>query len=108
MVAETVLDSAIVEESVPVATPLALVVPTGWVRVLPNPVAERTAVAPGIGLPKASLAMTVIVELLDPLLAVMPVGKALTVDCEADTPPTVMLNAFEDPAFSPTADAVKR
>jgi hypothetical protein len=47
IVAETVFDSAAVDESVPVATPLALVVPTGWVSVLPVVgVAARTTVAP--------------------------------------------------------------
>jgi hypothetical protein len=35
IVAEIVLDSASVDESVPVATPLALVVPTGCVTVFP-------------------------------------------------------------------------
>src|SRR2546425_12919581 len=35
IVAETVFDSAVVELSVPVATPLASVVPTGCVSVLP-------------------------------------------------------------------------
>jgi hypothetical protein len=43
--------SATVELSVPVATPLAFVVPTGWVSVLPVPVAERTTVAPATGFP---------------------------------------------------------
>jgi hypothetical protein len=46
IVAETVFVSATVEASVPVATPLALVVPTGCVRVLLDPVAARTTVAP--------------------------------------------------------------
>src|SRR2546427_12171484 len=59
MVADTVLVSAVVELSVPVATPLAFVGPPGCVNVLPvaGP-AARTAVAPWIGLPVASLAVT--------------------------------------------------
>src|SRR5207249_4513826 len=48
IVADTVLDSAVVELSVPVATPLAFVVVTGCVSVLPDPVAASTTVAPGI------------------------------------------------------------
>src|SRR5713101_1682959 len=82
IVAETVFDSAAVDASVPVATPLALVVPTGCVRVFPVPVAASTTVAPAIGLPNGSLAVTVIGEL--PLPAV--IGEvAVTVDCAADT-----------------------
>ena len=45
-VAETVLASATVALSVPVATPLVFVVPTGWVIVFPVPVAASTTVAP--------------------------------------------------------------
>src|SRR5712692_1297366 len=82
IVAETVFDSATVELKLPVATPLALVVPTGCVRVFPVPVAASTTVAPAIGLPNGSLAVTVIGEL--PLPAV--IGEvAVTVDCAADT-----------------------
>jgi len=51
IVAETVFDSAAVDERVPVATPLPLLVPTGWVSVFPVPVAPRTIVAPWIRLP---------------------------------------------------------
>src|SRR6266851_1985701 len=69
-VAETVLVSATVELRVPVATPLAFVVPTGWVIVLP----------------RASLAVTVIVLWLVPLEAVS--GEvAATVDWAAATVP---------------------
>src|SRR5206468_10697890 len=75
--------SATVELSVPVATPLELVVPLGWVRVLPLPVVASTTVAPPIGLPLASFTVTVIVAL--PLPAVSVVGEALTVDSEAET-----------------------
>src|SRR2546422_10377158 len=47
MVAEMVFEPAAVELRVPVATPLAFVVPTGWVSVLPVVgVAARTTVAP--------------------------------------------------------------
>src|SRR5260370_22003866 len=71
IVADTVLLSATVELKVPVATPLAFVVPTGWVSVLPVPVAASTTVAPGIGLPSASLAVTVIGLWLVPPAAVI-------------------------------------
>src|SRR5437773_5751385 len=84
IVAEIVLDSASVDASVPVATPLAFVVVAGCVSVLPDPVAASTTVAPGIGLPLASRAVTVIVEV--PLPAVIG-DVALTVDWLADTAP---------------------
>src|SRR5216684_3653107 len=84
IVADTVFDSATVELSVPVATPLALVVPTGWVRVFPVPVAASTTAAPAIGLPFASLAVTVMVDV--PLPAVIG-DVAATVDCAAETVP---------------------
>jgi len=84
IVAETVFDSAAVELKLPVATPLALVVPTGCVRVLPVPVAASTTVAPGIGLPLASRAVTVMVDV--PLPAVIG-DVAATVDCAAETAP---------------------
>src|SRR5439155_960454 len=84
IVAEIVLDSASVDASVPVATPLALVVAAGCVRVLPPPVAASTTVAPCTGLPLASRAVTVIVEV--PLPAVIG-DVALTVDWLADTAP---------------------
>src|SRR5207247_3163036 len=91
IVAETVFDPAIVELQLPVATPLACVGLAGWVSVLPEPVADSTTVAPLIGFPLASRAVTVIVEV--PLPAAIEVGAAVTVDCEADTGPavTVML-----------------
>src|SRR5213593_4669996 len=84
MVAETVFDSATVELRVPVATPLPFVVPLGWVSVLPVPVAARTTVAPAIGFPDASRAVTVIVDWLLPLEAVIG-DVATTLDCPADT-----------------------
>src|SRR2546425_161753 len=95
MVAETVLDSATVELSVPVATPLAFVVAAGCVSVFPVPVAASTTVAPSTGLPSASLAVTVIVDVLVPPAAVIvdpPAPAAIgdvaaTVDCAPDTAP---------------------
>src|SRR5207302_7951774 len=84
IVAEIVFDSASVDDSVPVATPLAFVVAAGCVSVLPDPVVASTTVAPWIGLPFASRAVTVIVEL--PLPAAIG-DVALTVDCAADTGP---------------------
>src|SRR5213083_2249943 len=84
IVAEIVFDSASVDDSVPVATPLAFVVAAGCVSVLPDPVAASTTVAPGIGLPFTSRAVTVIVEL--PLPAAIG-DVAPTVDCAADTGP---------------------
>src|SRR5881628_2538638 len=85
MVADTVLVSAVVELRVPVATPFAFVVPTGCVSVVPVVgVAANTTVAPWIGFPLASFAVTVMVDV--PLPAV--IGEvAATVDCVADTVP---------------------
>jgi len=84
IVAETPFDPAAVELSEPVATPLALVVAAGWVSVLPAPVAASTTVAPATGLPLASRAVTVTVEVPLPAL----IGEvAVTVDCAADTAP---------------------
>ncbi len=86
IVAETVFDPAIVELRLPVATPLPLV-GAGWLNVLPEPVTDSTTVAPLIGLPLASRAVTVIVEV--PLPAVIDVGDATTLDCDAETDPVV-------------------
>src|ERR1044072_5481449 len=84
IVADTVLDSATTELSVPVATPLAFVGPTGCVRVFPVPVAASTTVAPLMGLPSPSRAVTVIVDVPVPAA----IGEvALTVDCAAETAP---------------------
>src|SRR5436190_576955 len=85
IVAETVLEPAAVDDSVPVATPLASVVPTGWVRVFPPVgVTASVTVAPWIGLPLASFAVTVMVDV--PLPAAMG-DVAVTVDKDADTVP---------------------
>jgi len=87
IVADTVFEPAAVDASVPVATPFASVVPTGWVSVLPVVgVAASVTVAPWIGLPLASFAVTVIVDV--PLAAV--VGEvAVTVDWAAETAPAL-------------------
>src|SRR2546421_7299556 len=85
MVAEWVSVPGAVELSVPVAPPFASVVPAGWVKVFPAVgVAASVTVAPGIGLPFASLAVTVIVDV--PLPAAIG-DVAVTVDCPADTGP---------------------
>src|SRR5881396_1806772 len=86
MVADTAFDPAAVELKVPVTTPLASVVPTGCVRVFPAVgVAASVTVAPSIGFPFASRAVTVMVEL--PLPAAIG-DVAVTVDCAAETAPT--------------------
>jgi hypothetical protein len=82
IVADTIFDSATVELRAPVATPLAFVVVLGCVTVLPKPVALSTTVAPAIGLPNASRAVTVTVEV--PVLAV--IGEvAARLDCAPET-----------------------
>src|SRR5437870_4145457 len=84
IVAETVFDSTAVDARVPVATPVAFVVPTGCVNVFPVPDAARMTVAPWIGLPLASRAVTVMVEVSLPAV----IGDvAVTVDWPADTAP---------------------
>src|SRR2546430_3923153 len=82
MVADTVFDSAAVELRVPVATPLVFVVALGCVTVLPKPVALRMTVAPATGLPNASRAVTVIVEV--PVPAVIG-DVAARLDCAPET-----------------------
>src|SRR6267378_8676602 len=85
IVTDTVFDPATVDDSVPVATPLASVVPMGWVSVFPVVgVAARVTVAPVIRFPFASRAVTVIVE--EPLPAVIG-DVAVTVDWAAETVP---------------------
>src|SRR2546427_9619664 len=87
IVADTVFVPAAVELRVPVICPLASVVPTGCVKVFPAAgVAARTTVAPAIGLPFASRAVTVMVEV--PLPAAMG-DVAVTVDRVAETAPAV-------------------
>jgi hypothetical protein len=97
-VAETVFVPATVELNVPLATPFASVGPAGWVRVFPLPVAASTTVAPLIGLPFTSFAVTVIVE--DPLPAEIEIGAAVTVDCDASTP-DALISTPSAPPFRP-------
>src|SRR5207247_1682275 len=85
IVAETVFDSATVESTEARRARLAFVVALGWVRVFPVPVAVSTTVAPGIGFPEASRAVTVIVDVLAPLEAVIG-DVAARLDCAPDTP----------------------
>src|SRR5262245_64030048 len=87
MVADTVFTPAPVELRSPVATPAASVVDAGWVSEFPAPVAASTTVAPLMGLPRASNAVTVIVE--EPLPATSEPGLAATLDCDADTAPGI-------------------
>src|SRR5690349_12681129 len=78
----------VVAVTVKVATPDAFVVPETVVIVdEPPPCASDTAWAP-TGLPKASRAVTVIVELATPLATTVP-GDAETVDSAALTAPAV-------------------
>ena len=82
--ADTVFVSAVVEVSVPAATPFASVVP-GGVRVLLLPVAVSVTVFPPIGFPNPSSAVTVIVAALPPTVIVC--GAAVTVVREGLTAP---------------------
>src|SRR2546427_58195 len=85
IVAETVLEPAAVDDRVPVATPLAFVVPTGCVTVLPVVgVAASTTVPPWIGLPVGAMGGTG--RSAVPLPAAIG-DVAVTVDCPADTAP---------------------
>src|SRR5438034_7373288 len=85
IVAETVFVPAAVALRVPVATPLASVVPTGWDRVFPPVgVAASVTVAPCIGSPLAAFAVTVMVDV--PLPAAMG-DVAVTVDRAAEAVP---------------------
>src|SRR2546430_6150813 len=85
--ADAVCVPATVELKVPVAPPVASVGPAGCATVFPLPVAASTTVAPLIGLPVASLAVTVIVDV--PLPVAIEGGAAVTVDWAADTGPGV-------------------
>jgi hypothetical protein len=98
------LGCATVELSVPVATPLAFVGPLGCVSVFPEPVADNDTVTPGIALPLASRAVTVIV--LTPPSALMVVGLALTDDCDALTAPAVTFTVAVCVIVTPPAAAV--
>src|SRR5262249_8785756 len=59
-----------------------------------------------IGLPPASRAVTVMVAALEPLLAVIGDGSAVTVVWLADTGPGLILNATDFPAVIPVAVAL--
>src|SRR2546429_9581914 len=84
----TVFAPAAVELNEPVICPAGLVVPTGWVSVLPVAgVTKSVTVAPLTGLPLASRTVTVMV--LEPAPAVIVAGAAATVDCVALGPPAV-------------------
>ena len=63
--------------------PLALVGSVGCVSVLPVPLAARVTLTPCSGLPNWSRTVTVIVDALDPLDALMLAGSAVTVLCDA-------------------------
>jgi hypothetical protein len=99
-----VLGPAPVELRVPVATPVAFVGP-GCVIAFPFPVADSTTVAPLIGFPPASRAVTVMVLALDPVLAEIVVGAATTEVCDAETIPEVTLNALDTSLWG-TLDAL--
>ncbi len=101
IVADTVFDSATVELRLPVATPLPFVVALGWLRVLPVPLAVSTTVAPGIGFPEASRAVTVIVDVLVPPDATM--GE---VALRPDWPPDTLLAITTTVAVCVTATAL--
>src|SRR5438094_434681 len=105
IVADTTFDPAVVDERVPVATPFASVVAVGWVSVLPVVgVTARVTVAPAIGLPKASLAVTVIVDAAPPAVT----GEvATTVDWLADTVLEPVILKAGDPPLSAPLDAVR-
>ena len=89
MATDTVLVPAAIELSIPIATPLAFVVPGGCVRAFPLPVAASTTAAPLIRFPLASFAVTVIVAALAPDEAVSIAGDTVTVDWEELTGPAV-------------------
>ena len=89
--AEIVFASAAVELNVPVATPLPSVTAVGCVNVFPLPVAATTTVAPPIGLPFPSFAVTVIVVVGPP--AAMLAGAEATVETVDDSAPTVTVTA---------------
>src|SRR5204863_525308 len=78
-VAVIVFVPMLVELNVPVMTPSPPVVPDG-VRLLPAPAVASVTGTPLTAFPKASLTVTVIVETLSPLLAVIGLGDAVTED----------------------------
>jgi len=78
-VAVIVFVPATVEVNVPCICPFLSVVPDG-VRLLPVPDADSATGAPVTAFPNASSTVTVIVEALAPLLAVMGLGLAVADD----------------------------
>jgi hypothetical protein len=87
MLAEIVFDSAVVELKVAVKTPLGSVVPEAGVNTFPVPVDASVTDAPATGSPAPLRAVTVIVTLFEPLLAITVPAEAATVDCDPETPP---------------------
>src|SRR5512145_519162 len=85
IVAETVSGPSVSELTDPLATPLASVGAAGCVTSA-VPVTASVTVAPLIGLPKASFAVTVIVEVAP---GATDVGDATTVDWASETGPGV-------------------
>jgi hypothetical protein len=79
-VAVIVFVSALVELTVPVICPLALVGPAGCVTAFPAPLAASVTVAPFTGFPDPSFTVTVIVDALAPLLTMIELGAAATSD----------------------------
>src|SRR6187397_2884563 len=80
IVAVSVFVSAMVEAIVPVATPLASVVPAGWTRVLFVPVEASWTVRPATGFPCASRTVTVIVEVAVPSATTSLAGFAVALE----------------------------
>jgi hypothetical protein len=86
-VAVSVLGPAVVDRTVPVVWPAALVTAAGWTRVSVAPRDDvRLTVLPLTGLLLTSRSVIVIVEVVVPS-AVTVVGLAVTVDVVADTAP---------------------
>jgi hypothetical protein len=76
----TVFVPATVALIVPVICPLVPVVPEGCVKLIPGSADARVTVAPLTRLSNASRTVAVIVERLEPLLAVIGLGAAVIED----------------------------
>ena len=94
-VAVIVFVPAMVALSDPLATPAAVVTAAGWTSESPLPLAVSTTLAPEIGFPPASRAVTVMVETLEPELADIVSGETPTDVCDADTGPADTVNGPE-------------
>jgi hypothetical protein len=106
-VAETVFTSAFVELRVAVATPAPFVVAVNGVSVFPvEGVTVNTTVAPATVLPVPSRAVTVIVDVLVPLLAVMVDGLTSTLDKMGEIVVGLIANKFDVALVGPVAVAV--